>query len=194
MLGVLFALKAVPTKASIVGLHARYAASLDDPEDASVTENWMRTTERALQEREEHIRGTARAMLSMRNGALNNAVVSPRQAVDEINSPDGLTRLRIRLKCSTLKAVTTSKGALLRPASRSALSIASRSASVDARQGEAGIVDASTSLAGDGDHLGGGVNAETLSHMSSQRGGEGSWPAPEIKDGVALAHKLRGIF
>jgi len=54
MLGVLFALKAVPTKASIVALHARYAESLDAPEGTSVTENWMRTTERALQEREEH--------------------------------------------------------------------------------------------------------------------------------------------
>ena len=54
MLGVLFSLKAVPTKASLADLHARYADSIDAPERASVGEGWKSTTERALQEREEH--------------------------------------------------------------------------------------------------------------------------------------------
>ncbi len=54
MLGVLFSLKAVPTKASLGDLHARYADSTDAPERACVHENWKSTIERALQEREEH--------------------------------------------------------------------------------------------------------------------------------------------
>ena len=54
MLGVLFSLKAVPTKASLGDLHARYADSTDAPERACVHENWKSSIERALQEREEH--------------------------------------------------------------------------------------------------------------------------------------------
>ena len=54
MLGVLFSLKAVPTKASLDDLHARYADSIDAAESASVGREWKSSTERALAEREEH--------------------------------------------------------------------------------------------------------------------------------------------
>ncbi len=54
MLGVLFSLKTVPTKASLDDLHARYADSIDAAESASVGREWKSSTERALAEREEH--------------------------------------------------------------------------------------------------------------------------------------------
>ena len=54
VLGVLFALKAVPAAADLTALHSRYADSVDPAHDASVRSDWQNITERALQEREEH--------------------------------------------------------------------------------------------------------------------------------------------
>ena len=54
VLGVLFALKAVPAAADLTALHSRYEDSVDPASDATVQSNWASIVERALQEREEH--------------------------------------------------------------------------------------------------------------------------------------------
>lgn len=53
-LGILFALKAVPTPAQLTALHARFASSSDPAPDASIQAEWEDIVQRARQEREEH--------------------------------------------------------------------------------------------------------------------------------------------
>ena len=54
MLGVLFSLKAFPTKETLEDLHSHYANAIDAAGSPAIVEDWERNTERALQDREEH--------------------------------------------------------------------------------------------------------------------------------------------
>ena len=54
LVGVLFALKAVPSAAQLTTLGTKYAARNDGADDAEALSDWKSMTARALQEREEH--------------------------------------------------------------------------------------------------------------------------------------------
>lgn len=54
LLGILLALRAVPSSSRLAAIHSRYAGVVDPVDDESVRSDWSIITKRALRDREEH--------------------------------------------------------------------------------------------------------------------------------------------